>query len=118
MYEGTHKGCPYGCWGRGAVGVGRVYEGTHEGCPYGCWGRGAVGVGRVYEGTHKGCPYGYWGRGAVGVGRVYEGTHKGCPYGHNVWKRHMLAMGRMVDMRHVVGEGALRGGAPAQGRAE
>ena len=44
--EGTRRGAkntffvqdrPLGGAGR----IGRVYEGTHKGCPYGCWGRGA-----------------------------------------------------------------------------
>ena len=45
VYEGTHKGCPYGCWERGAGRIGRVCEGTHEGCPYGCdWDLGTSSV--------------------------------------------------------------------------
>ena len=41
----------------GAVQIGRVYEGTHKGCPYGWMGKVGEGSGGAYEGTHKGCPY-------------------------------------------------------------
>ena len=93
---GTHKGCPYGRYGRLAhLRAARAWA-TTRGAPTVDGGNAGSGVCAAYEGTHKGRPF----RGFGGTGPAEFFGLGTCP---SVATR--LA-------RHVVGEGALRGRSP------